>query len=159
MQRPDTTRHHKRIRTNLLESVIFGAESDVNKDHFQACESCAIEAKELSSLLKLLDEWQAPEPSPYFDTRLRARLRAESEDSKPLWEVVRSLGLGWRFALASLLAGFLIVFGFFSAGPTRPVSTTFASGPSAVADLQILDRDADLLSELNSLDDGSPDSE
>ena len=25
-----------------------------------------------------VDEWQAPEPSPYFDVRLRARLREES---------------------------------------------------------------------------------
>ena len=27
--------------------------------------------------MELLDEWQAPEPSPYFDTRLQARLREE----------------------------------------------------------------------------------
>ena len=25
----------------------------------------------------LLDEWQAPEPSPYFSTRLQARMREE----------------------------------------------------------------------------------
>ena len=27
--------------------------------------------------MALLDEWQAPEPSPYFDVRLQARLREE----------------------------------------------------------------------------------
>ena len=28
--------------------------------------------------MALLDEWQVPEPSPYFDVRLHARLREEA---------------------------------------------------------------------------------
>ena len=44
--------------------------------------------------MALLDEWQAPEPSPYFDVRLNARLREERQSSlrdgctgcaSPLW--------------------------------------------------------------------------
>jgi hypothetical protein len=110
-------------------------------------------------LLKLLDEWDAPEPSPYFDTRLRAHLRAERQDSKPVWEGLRKLGLGWRFALLSVVAAFLIVFGFFGAAPRRPISRQSTTVPSAVADLQSLDRDADLLLQLNSLENGSPQSD
>ncbi len=32
--------------------------------------------------MSLLDEWQAPEPSPYFDVRLNARLREEAATAK-----------------------------------------------------------------------------
>jgi len=149
-------RDHKRSRTELLEAVLIGTSSkENNNEHVQACTSCASQAKALSSLLKLLDEWQVPEPSPYFDTRLRAHLPAERDAPKPVWEVVRSAALE-RFAVAIVLAGFLIVFGLFVTAP-RPVSTQSANGTSAVIDLQALDRDADLLSEMNWLENGESD--
>jgi len=148
------TRDHKHNRTELLETVLLGAASSKNNsEHFKMCKSCASEAKELSSLLNLLDEWQCPEPSPYFDTRLRARLRAERDAPKPLWEVVRRARLGWQFAVVIVLAGFLIVFGLFVGSP-RPLSTPSPNGDSAVLDLQSLDRDSDLLSEINWLESG-----
>ena len=49
--------------------------------HLESCASCAEELKAMRATMALLDEWQAPEPSAYFDTRLRARLREEM--SKP----------------------------------------------------------------------------
>ena len=101
--------------------------------------------------VELLDEWRAPAPSPYFDTRLRARLRTEPDAPKPFWKIARITRLGWWFASVSLLAGFLVVFGFFVAAP-RPVSTESLSDTSAVVDLQSLDRDADLLSEMSWLE-------
>ena len=35
--------------------------------------------------MSLLDEWQAPEPSPYFSARLRARLRDERAHQSLGW--------------------------------------------------------------------------
>ena len=35
------------------------------------------ELASLQQTMGLLDEWQAPEPSPYFATRLQARMREE----------------------------------------------------------------------------------
>ncbi len=148
-----TSRDHKRTRTALLEAVLFDtASSETKKKHLQVCQSCASEVKELSSLLKLLDEWQTPEPSPYFDTRLRAHLRAERDARKPFWRVVRSSRFRWRFAVVSGLASALIVYGLFVA--PRRISTQSGSAPSAVVDLQSLDRDADILSEINWLESG-----
>ena len=41
--------------------------------HLESCAACADELNAMRSTMALLDEWQAPEPSPYFDVRLQAR--------------------------------------------------------------------------------------
>src|SRR5579859_3914366 len=46
-------------------------------EHIASCADCATHVRELQNTMALLDEWQAPEPSPYFDTRMQARLREE----------------------------------------------------------------------------------
>ena len=45
--------------------------------HLASCGACAEKLKAMRATMSLLDEWQVPEPSPYFDTRLHARLREE----------------------------------------------------------------------------------
>ena len=47
--------------------------------HVAECERCQAELAELKATMDLLDEWEAPEPSPYFLTRLNARMREERE--------------------------------------------------------------------------------
>jgi len=47
------------------------------KEHLRSCAACAGKLEEFRQTMLLLDEWQAPEPSPYFDTRLMARVREE----------------------------------------------------------------------------------
>jgi hypothetical protein len=46
--------------------------------------------------MALLDTWEAPEPSPYFLTRLDARMREEREAAPAGW-------LGWRRLRAACL--------------------------------------------------------
>ena len=48
------------------------------KAHLDSCAECAGKLEAFRQTMSLLDEWQAPEPSPYFDVRMRARLREES---------------------------------------------------------------------------------
>src|SRR5919205_3959481 len=43
------------------------------EEHLRSCAACAGELASLRQTMALLDEWQAPEPSPYFNARLRAR--------------------------------------------------------------------------------------
>jgi len=76
--------------------------SDVN-DHVKGCAGCATTLNEFRQTMALLDEWQAPEPSPYFDVRLKARLREESAKQPQSW-------LAWfrRPALAVSLAVILV---------------------------------------------------
>src|SRR5258706_11843386 len=45
--------------------------------HIASCNDCAAHLRDLRKTMPLLDEWQAPEPSPHFDTRLPARPREE----------------------------------------------------------------------------------
>jgi hypothetical protein len=157
MLRRDTRRAHKQAREKMLEAILFGAEAD--QRHVEGCTSCTSESQELVSVLNLLDEWQAPDPTPYFETRLRARIRAEQDTPKRLsWRLMPRMVVGWRVAVASVLVGFLIAYGLFVSN-SKHVSTQSAHVTSAVLDLQSLDRDADLLSAMDSLDNGDPQSE
>jgi anti-sigma factor RsiW len=55
----------------------FDAATPEINDHLNACADCSGKLAELRSTMALLDEWQAPEPSPYFDVRVMARVRQE----------------------------------------------------------------------------------
>ncbi len=55
------------------------------KAHLDACAECSGKLEAFRQTMSLLDEWQAPEPSPYFDVRLRARLREESAQPSAGW--------------------------------------------------------------------------
>ena len=46
---------------------------DEARKHIAECEGCAAELAGMESTWKLLDEWQAPEPSGFFDAKLYAR--------------------------------------------------------------------------------------
>src|ERR1700758_4054408 len=53
--------------------------------HLAGCTACAEQLKGMRATMSLLDEWQAPEPSPYFDVRLQARLREEMAKPPVTW--------------------------------------------------------------------------
>src|SRR5579864_1140002 len=53
--------------------------------HLENCEACSVKLQEFRQTMALLDEWQAPEPSPYFDVRLQARLREEMAQPQANW--------------------------------------------------------------------------
>src|SRR6185369_3988950 len=55
------------------------------KTHVAECASCQNELKELRATMGLMDAWTAPEPSPYFMTRLNARMREEREAPRLSW--------------------------------------------------------------------------
>jgi hypothetical protein len=129
--------------------------------HVAGCGACAGKLEEFRQTMALLDEWRAPEPSPYFDVRLQARLREEM--AKP-----QAAGwLAWfrRPVLAAALT-VLMAIGvglFFSKGDGiyRPAENEIANnetpvpaGPgTAVSDLQALEKNHDLYSDFDLLDD------
>jgi len=47
--------------------------------HVSQCPSCTQELESLRKTMALMDAWEAPEPSPYFLTRLRAHVKEERE--------------------------------------------------------------------------------
>src|SRR6266568_5633649 len=54
-------------------------------EHLNRCGDCALKLEEFRQTMALLDEWQVPEPSPYFDVRLQANLREEKAKQPAGW--------------------------------------------------------------------------
>jgi len=125
--------------------------------HFASCAACAEQLKSMRATMALLDEWQTPEPSPYFDVRLRARLREEMAKPQAGW-------MHWfrRPVLAAALTvlmgvGVGLLFTRGSGIPRTDESISNNFGPvepgSAVGDLQALEKNHDLYSDFELLDD------
>jgi predicted anti-sigma-YlaC factor YlaD len=124
--------------------------------HLKSCTTCALYLAEMRQTMALLDEWKAPEPTPYFDARLQARLREEKTKE-------RSRGwLAWlsRPALAAVATvlvaasvGLYVSRGRF-ANPDGAISvvTTPPAVGSAVGDLETLDKDNELYADFDVLD-------
>src|ERR1017187_10726977 len=67
----------EKLRGDFMEAVLSGPEtaSPQLQEHLRSCAACARELASFQQTMSVLDEWQAPEPSPYFSSRLRARMR------------------------------------------------------------------------------------
>ena len=126
--------------------------SGETEQHLRQCSSCAAELAALRSTMALLDHWEAPDPSPYFDTRLFARLREEKAKAAPrAW-------LSWvrKPALAVALT-LLVVTGvslYTSQRGLNNSTVVIAADPGTpVGDLNALDKNHDLLTDFEVLDD------
>jgi anti-sigma factor RsiW len=146
------------LRDQLVE-VACGTEAsaDVSK-HVESCAACATTLNELRKTMALLDEWEAPEPTPYFDVRLQARLREEKQKTQGSW-------LGWfRKPVLGIAAALLLAAGVglmqFRGSDTQPRQqpVKYVAG-TATGDLQFLDKNSDVLQDFDALDalDGSVD--
>src|SRR5262249_5815783 len=65
---------NSKLANLLFEPETVSAEV---RAHVDGCERCRKELADLKATMNLLDQWEAPEPSPYFDSKLAARLREE----------------------------------------------------------------------------------
>jgi anti-sigma factor RsiW len=137
---------------------------DAVREHLASCAACEKELKSLKATLALLDSWQAPEPSPYFDQKLAIRLREEQALAPAGWferlksRLLFNTGRQFRPALAGALALILLVGGgTFADLSTFSHPSTEAS--ATVQDLQILDKNDQAFQTMDQLlqDDGSTD--
>ena len=137
--------------------------------HVKECPGCAGELKELQATMQLLDSWKAPEPSPYFDTRLAVRLREARESEAPGWmerlrlHLLFGSNLHLRPAVAAAFALLVIVsggsyMGIVSLNHTANVVPPHQPAVSAtVNDLELLDSSAQTLQQLASFDETNAD--
>jgi hypothetical protein len=144
----------------MMLDVATGAEATpAMNEHLLGCADCAGKLAGMRQTMALLDEWQAPEPSPYFDTRLAARMREErAKPARAAWlSWFRAPALAGALALALMMAGGIKWYGN-RPGPA-PVIATAPPG-TAVGDLQALDKNEDLYANFDVLDDlQSPDAD
>ncbi|MGA8646860.1 MAG: hypothetical protein WB628_08455 [Candidatus Sulfotelmatobacter sp.] len=141
-----------------MASGLMGMTPEIG-DHLAGCAACRGKMEEVRQTMALLDEWRAPEPSPYFDVRLQARLREEMAKLQAGW-------LAWfrRPVLAAALTVLMAVgVGlFFSKGSAIykgddevAVNDTLSATTegTAVSDLQSLEKNHELYSDFDLLDD------
>ena len=145
----------------LLPDLAAGIDAgtpEVEK-HIASCAACAAKLQGFQQTMALLDEWQAPQPSPYFDTRLQTRLREEMARPATGWlHWLRRPA--WAVSLATVLvAGAVVVVGTKSYVPTteaintRPPELSVPVLPgTAVGDLQALERNNELYADFDVLD-------
>src|SRR5580692_3569976 len=126
--------------------------------HLAECGACAGKMEEFRQTMALLDEWKAPEPSPYFDVRLQARLREEMAKPQTGWltwfrrpvlaaslTVLMGIGVGLFFTKGS---------GVYNSGNDMVADSQVQAEPgTAVSDLQALEKNHDLYSDFDLLDD------
>jgi len=142
-----------------LASGLMGMTPEIG-GHLAGCGACAGKMEEFRQTLALLDEWRAPEPSPYFDVRLQARLREEMAKPQAGWlawfrrpvlatalTVLMAVGLGLFFTKNS---------GIYKGDDVVAVNNSSAQSTepgTAVSDLQALENNHDLYSDFDLLDD------
>ena len=125
------------------------------KSHLDSCAECAGKLEAFRQTMSLLDEWQAPEPSPYFDVRLRARLREESATPSAGWmRWLRKPVLAASFALVMVVGVSLVRMKSGERGNNTASPVAVAAEPgTAVGDLQALEKNQNLYSDFDVLDD------
>ncbi|HXO38936.1 MAG TPA: hypothetical protein VN872_09870 [Candidatus Acidoferrum sp.] len=126
------------VRENLIELLTDGPADPQVKAHVSQCNACTEELGSMRKIMALLDEWESPEPSPYFLTRLRAHVKEEREKAPASM-------FGWlrrpmlAAALATILAASGVVYRLIVATPPAP------SPGTALADIESLDKNHDLI--------------
>jgi anti-sigma factor RsiW len=129
--------------------------------HVAECEDCRREVEELKATMGLLDAWKAPEPNPFFMTRMQARMREEREAAPAGW-LARKIG-GLRAGMmygstlhARPLAAMALTIALLLGGGAyldlavwnQPAPQTNAA---VVHDLQTLDSNAQVLDQMEAM--------
>jgi hypothetical protein len=145
----------------LLPDLAAGMNIDKGTEdvqtHISSCSACAAKLQGFRQTMALLDQWQAPDPGPYFDTRLGARLREEIARPAAGW--LRRPALAASLAVV-VVAGALVVSNrdiLFPGSAERlaisvPVPGVPAEPGTAVGDLQALEWNHELYADFDVLD-------
>jgi predicted anti-sigma-YlaC factor YlaD len=148
-----------------MPDLVFESEqmdAEVNSEiqaHLAGCEDCREQVRELRATMSLLDSWEAPEPNPYFLTRLNARLDEEREAAPANWfeklraRLVYGSRLGLRPVAAMALTVVVLVGGgaYLGLNDWDQPAVQPPAQAAVVHDLQTLDNNAQLLDQLESL--------
>jgi hypothetical protein len=132
--------------------------------HVAECERCQAELNQLKATMSLLDAWEAPEPSPYFLTRLGARMREERQAAPTGWfagtiarvraSIAYGPGLHVRPLAAMALTVMLLVGGGTYLGVSdwmQPPQAQPGVNATVVHDLQTIDSNAQVLDQMEAL--------
>jgi len=139
----------------LLDPASASAEA---RAHVEACAACRGELEGLRATMDALDTWQAPEPNPYFVSKMTARFREEREAAPAGWlERIRArFAYGPRTHMRPVAAMALAIVLLLGGGAYVGLTDLNQSSPpskedAVVQDLQLMDSNAQLLDQLEQL--------
>jgi len=133
------------------------------QSHVAECNQCQGKLSELRAAMELMDAWKAPEPSPYFMTRLGARMREEREAAPVGWfagaiaRLRASITYGSSFharPLAAMALSVMLLIGggaYVGVNLMNPPAQQPTQNAAVVHDLQTLDNNAQVLDQLEAL--------
>jgi hypothetical protein len=149
----------KRFEIELTDIVLTpgAVPSPAAVAHMKVCPPCTEEYLSFQQTFSLLDTWQTPEPTAYFDQKLAVLLREEQAAPPMGWferlatRLRFNTGRNFRPALAGALSLALVVGGgsvfmIPAAAPVHPVQAS-----ATVMDLEILDRNEQALQQMDQL--------
>jgi hypothetical protein len=151
------------MEAKLAELLLDPAQAPAKVNaHVAECEDCRRELEGLKATMELLDAWEVPEPSPFFMTRMQARLRQEQEAAPAGWLARKFAGFraelsyGSRLHARPLAAMALTVMLLLGGGAYLDLAVwnqPAQPGPNAAAvhDLQTIDSNAQVLDQLEAL--------
>jgi len=167
----NTGRDFGRVEMEIMKRTCTGRESELAdllldpasvpakvRVHVEHCEHCQGELAGLQATMALMDTWESPEPSPYFLTRLDARMREERQAAPEGWlarlraRFTYGPTLHVRPLAAMALTAVLLLGGGTYLGVSDWDQTTQPSKEAAVVhDLQTLDNNAQLLDQMEAV--------
>lgn len=142
------------IREQMFDLMTAESVAPEVRAHLDGCPACSAELESMKQTMLLLDEWQAPEPTPFFDTRLKALLREEK--AKEAQKHVSILDWFRKPVMIAAAAVALVVGAGVYAGlenTMRHNTPAQVAQDPAVRDLQTLDKDQDVINNFAALDD------
>lgn len=144
------------IREQMFDLMTAETLAPEVRKHLDGCAACTSELASMKQTMLLLDEWEAPEPTPFFDTRLKALVREEKAKAAEK----RSWVLDWfrkpvltAAAAVALVVGAGVYAGLENAMHHRQNDAVVAQSDPAIRDLQTLDTDQDVINNFAALDD------
>jgi hypothetical protein len=134
------------------------------REHVEQCAPCRAELAELQATMALLDTWKLPDPSPYFFTRLDARMREERHAAPAGWfaRLRARMAYGPSMHVRPLAAMALTVMLLIGGGAYLNVTSWDQPAvqptvtAAVVGDLQVLDNNAQLLDQMEAMSSSNP---
>ena len=151
----------RKIKANLADLLLDPESVPAEvRSHVKDCTECSRELASLDATMNLMEDWQAPEPSQYFDSKLAVRLR-EEQRAEPAGLVERlrarllfNSNVHLRPIAVGALALLILIGGGTYADLMSSHSGTSAKTSATVEDLKSLDDNAQVFQQLNALDQG-----
>ncbi len=159
----NTAMNCKAMESVMPDLLFDPAEApEAARAHLESCVACKRELTSIQSTMSILDDWEAPEPTPFWNARMGAMLREEQAKPATGWagfkEQIRTRlwlsNYSLKPAAGVAALGLLLAVGggTWLDLATQPVATAPTQASNTIRDLQSLNENAQVFQQLSALD-------